>query len=186
MKLVDAVRVDKFLWSVRLFKTRSLAAEACKNNRVLINESAVKPSREIKVNEIFELKKNPIIYKYRVKELLSNRVGAKLVENYIENIIEQYSYYKVIITDRYHGTIFSLAANTPVIIIKTSDHKVVTGADWFKGVYDGYVYVAESLDDAYAKASEILRKDFSYNLLPYFKANYYDKLKGLATETFRK
>lgn len=51
------------------------------------------------------------------------------------------SHYKVVITDRYHGTIFSLIANTPVIIIKSTDHKVTTGADWFKGIYDDYVYV---------------------------------------------
>ena len=89
------VRIDKFLWAVRLFKTRSLAAEACKNNRVLINEVPVKPSREIKVDEIFELKKNPIIYKYRVKELLSNRVGAKLKENYIENLTSEEELFKL-------------------------------------------------------------------------------------------
>lgn len=108
------------------------------------------------------------------------------LQNFIENIIAQYSKYKVIITDRYHGTIFSLAANTPVIIIKTSDHKVVTGADWFKGVYDDYVYVSESLDDAYTKALEIIEKSYNYKLEPYFDANYYNNLKEIATETFKK
>ena len=100
MKVVASVRIDKFLWSVRLFKTRSLAAEACKNNRVLVNESPVKPSREIKVDEIFKLKKNPIIYKYRVKELLSNRVGAKLVENYIENITSEEELFKIEVNNK--------------------------------------------------------------------------------------
>ena len=82
------------------------------------------------------------------------------------------------ITDRYHGTIFSLCAGTPVIIIKTTDHKVTTGADWFKGVYDDYVFVASNLDDAYIIAKELLRKDCNYTLIPYFKTNYYDKLKS--------
>lgn len=70
-------------------------------------------------------------------------------------------------------------AGTPVIIIKTTDHKVTTGADWFKGVYDDYVYVAEDLNDAYNHAIEIMGKALK-NLLPaYFKESYYDKLKEL-------
>lgn len=98
-------------------------------------------------------------------------------QKYIEGNIEKFSHFKVTITDRYHGTIFSLAAGTPVIIIKTTDHKVTTGADWFKGVYDNYVYVAEDLDDAYRKASAIC-KSFDYQTLaPYFNENYYSKLK---------
>ena len=80
------VRIDKYLWAVRLFKTRSQAADACKKGKVLINGLTVKPSREINVDDVFELKKNPVIYKYKVKELLSNRVGAKLVAQYLEDI----------------------------------------------------------------------------------------------------
>ena len=98
---------------------------------------------------------------------------------YIESEIETYSNYQVTITDRYHGTIFSLCAGTPVIILKTTDHKVTTGADWFKGVYDDYVYVAEDLDDAFHKAKEILTKNLNHQLKPYFKTEYYDKLKSL-------
>ena len=79
----------------------------------------------------------------------------------------------------HHGTIFSLCAGTPVIIIKTTDHKVTTGADWFKGIYDDYVYVAEDLDDAYRLASDILSKRISHKLEPYFKEQYYDKLKNI-------
>ena len=95
MKVVDSVRIDKFLWAVRLYKTRSLAADACKNNHVLIKGNSVKPSREIKISEVFELKRNPVIYKYRVQELLSNRVGAKLVENYIEDITSEEELFKL-------------------------------------------------------------------------------------------
>ena len=72
-----------------------------------------------------------------------------LPEEYIEKEIEDYSRYKIIITDRYHGTILSLVAGTPVIILKTNDHKVTTGADWFKGVYDEHVFLANDLKNAY-------------------------------------
>ncbi|MBN1252336.1 MAG: RNA-binding S4 domain-containing protein [Bacteroidales bacterium] len=85
----DSVRIDKYLWSVRLFKTRSLAAEACKKERVLMNSYPLKSSRIIKVGDVFEVKINPVIYKYRVKELLHNRVGAKLVENYLEDLTDK-------------------------------------------------------------------------------------------------
>lgn len=100
------------------------------------------------------------------------------LQSSIDNEIEKLSCYKVVITDRYHGTIFSLAAGTPVVIIKTTDHKVVTGADWFKGIYDNYVYVAEDLEDAYNKAEKICQGFDYVQLKPYFKEHYYDKLRG--------
>lgn len=98
------------------------------------------------------------------------------LQSYIENEIERYSHFKLTITDRYHGTIFSLCAGTPVIIIKTTDHKVTTGADWFKGVYDGYVTVADNLDDAYELAKKIVteKKHFP-KLEPNFEDMYYGK-----------
>ena len=80
------MRIDKFLWSVRLFKTRSLATDACKNGRVLINEMPVKPSREIKVGNEFWVKNPPIVMRYKVKDELKSRVGAKLVPDYLINI----------------------------------------------------------------------------------------------------
>ena len=100
-------------------------------------------------------------------------------ENYILNEIERYSHFQLLITDRYHGTIFSLVAGTPVIIIKTTDHKVTTGAEWFKGVYDDYVYLADSLDEAEVLARELLNKKLSNKLEPYFEREYYDKLPEL-------
>jgi len=90
-----ALRIDKYLWAVRLFKTRSQAAEACKKGRVLINGIPVKPSREINVDDVFEIRRSPVMYKYRVKELLSNRVGAKLVANYLENITPEEELFKL-------------------------------------------------------------------------------------------
>lgn len=108
---------------------------------------------------------------------VSYKIIRANLQRYIEEEIESYSRFKVTITDRYHGTIFSLCAGTPVIILKTTDHKVTTGADWFKGVYDNYVYVAQDLDDAYALARQLMAKNIEHSLRPYFKTKYYDRLK---------
>lgn len=97
----------------------------------------------------------------------------------IEETIDDYAQYQVIITDRYRGTIFALIANTPVIILKTTDHKVVTGADWFEGVYEDYVYVVNDLEEASQVAQQIVT-GFEYRKLPsYFKEKYYDRLKDI-------
>lgn len=94
----------------------------------------------------------------------------------IDRKIEQFSTYKVIITDRYHGTIFSMVANTPVIVLATNDHKVKTGTEWFEGKYDGAFYNANSIEEAYDIAMKIILKGSSLNNEPYFKEKYYDKL----------
>jgi ribosome-associated heat shock protein Hsp15 len=82
----NPVRIDKFLWSVRLYKTRSLASEACRKGKILISNIQVKPSRIITANEIITVKKPPLVYTYRVIEPIENRVGAKLVEQYVADI----------------------------------------------------------------------------------------------------
>ncbi|MDY4512316.1 MAG: RNA-binding S4 domain-containing protein [Paludibacteraceae bacterium] len=79
-------RVDKWLWAVRVFKTRSLAADACKKGRVLMQDVAVKPSRELKVGDVLQVRRNPIIYTFKVVALTQNRVGAKLVPQFMENV----------------------------------------------------------------------------------------------------
>lgn len=104
---------------------------------------------------------------------------VKNAEIYIMSEIERYSKYNLIITDRYHGTIFSLVAGTPVIIIKTTDYKVTTGAEWFKGVYDDYVYLADSLDDALGIAKDLYDKERNHIMKPYFEEEYYSKLKSI-------
>ncbi len=81
-----AIRIDKFLWSVRLFKTRSDAADAVKNNKVLVDGVTVKPSRDVAVGNVISIKKPPIVYSYKIKELIGNRQGAKLVPLYIDNV----------------------------------------------------------------------------------------------------
>ena len=85
--LIDKeVRVDKWLWAVRIYKTRKQAAEACKKNRILILDQSVKPSRVLKINDVVQVKKPPVVYSYRVLGLLGKRLSAKAVREYIENI----------------------------------------------------------------------------------------------------
>jgi len=80
------IRIDKYLWSVRLYKTRSIATDECRKGRIIINNTQVKPSRIILKNEIIVVKKPPVIYTYRVIEPIENRVSAKLVDQYAEDI----------------------------------------------------------------------------------------------------
>ena len=82
----DQVRVDKWLWAVRVFKTRSTATDACKKGRVLIDDLAVKPSRFIKVGDVVQVKKQPVTYSYKVLKLAEKRMGAKLVSDFMEDI----------------------------------------------------------------------------------------------------
>lgn len=86
-------RVDKWLWAMRVFKTRTLATDACKKGKVTVGNTidtsvVVKPSREIKEGDIIHVKKSPIIWSFRVKALSNNRLGAKLVPEYMENVTE--------------------------------------------------------------------------------------------------
>lgn len=126
-----------------------------------------------------KLKKTDSVHRKDTQSKASYKKIIKDLKNFIYNEIESYSHFEVTITDRYHGTIFSLCAGTPVIIIKTNDHKVTTGADWFKGVYDDYVYVAKDLDDAYDIYKTVKAKQLTHKLEPHFKKEYYDKLKTL-------
>ena len=80
------VRIDKWLWAVRLYKTRSLATEACKKGKVLIQNVAVKPSRTVKVGELVQVRQNPVIYSFKVIALAQNRMNAKLVPGFMENV----------------------------------------------------------------------------------------------------
>lgn len=82
-------RLDKYLWAVRIFKTRSDAAEAIRNNRVLVNDACCKPSREVKVGDEIAVKKMPVVYRYRVLDLLTSRQPAKNVPAYCLNITPQ-------------------------------------------------------------------------------------------------
>jgi len=79
-------RIDKWLWAARIFKTRSLAADECKNGRVTIKGVKQKPSKMIKEGDVIDVKKGPIVYSFKVLKAIQNRVGAKLVPEVLENV----------------------------------------------------------------------------------------------------
>ncbi len=79
-------RLDKWLWAARIFKTRSLAADACKNGRVAIGGAQAKPSRTVKVGDAVSVRKPPVTYTFRVLQAIEKRVGAKLLPDVLENI----------------------------------------------------------------------------------------------------
>ncbi|MDR3269538.1 MAG: RNA-binding S4 domain-containing protein [Tannerella sp.] len=83
---MNEVRIDKWMWATRLFKTRTLAAEACKKNRVSIGDVGVKPSRMIRVGEVLQIRKPPITFSFKVLDLSEHRMAAKLVPQYLENV----------------------------------------------------------------------------------------------------
>ena len=80
------VRVDKYLWAMRIYKTRSIAADACKNGRITMGGVQIKPSRTFKIGDQFSVRKGPITYTYQVLQLSENRLGAKLVPDYLRDI----------------------------------------------------------------------------------------------------
>ena len=83
------VRIDKWLWAVRIFKTRTIAADAIKMGRVTIGGQKVKASRNVKVGEVIDVKKPPITYSFKVLALAENRMGAKMVPGFMENVTRQ-------------------------------------------------------------------------------------------------
>ena len=96
------VRIDKYLWAVRIYKTRALASEACKKGRVQMDEMPVKPSRVVKSDDVIKVRKMPVIYSYRVKEPIEKRVGAKIVHNHVEDITPQEELVKLEMQDDFY------------------------------------------------------------------------------------
>ncbi len=94
-ELSDEMRVDKFLFNVRLFKTRSIAAEACNKGRILVNGAAVKPSRQVNVGDEISVKCNPVYRRYKILSLLKSRVGAAKVPDYIVEVTPEDDLFKL-------------------------------------------------------------------------------------------
>ena len=82
----DEARIDNWLWASRIFKTRTIAADACKNGRVMVNDVLVKPSRMVKVGDVISVRKPPVTYSFRILKTIEQRVGAKLLPDIYENI----------------------------------------------------------------------------------------------------
>ena len=107
---MNEARIDKWLWAARIFKTRSIAADACKNGRVTLNGVNLKPSRTIKEGDVVSVKKPPITYSFKVLKNIEQRVGAKLLPEIYENVTDPKQYELLQMSrisgfiDRAHGT----------------------------------------------------------------------------------
>ena len=86
---MESVRIDKYLWAIRVFKTRSEAAEACRSGKVYVNGAQAKSARDVKKGDSIEVRKGAVHYKYLVIEPIDKRQGAKLVDQYAENVTPQ-------------------------------------------------------------------------------------------------
>ncbi len=100
--MANTVRIDKYLWAVRIYKTRSLAAEACKKGKVSMDDMPAKPSRTISSGDVIEVKKMPVVYSYRVIDPIEKRVGAKIVDQYVEDITSQEELQKLEMKDDFY------------------------------------------------------------------------------------
>ena len=89
---MNEARIDKWMWAVRIFKTRTIAAEACKKGRISINGALAKASRMVKLGDVVQVRKPPVTYSFKVVQTIEKRVGAKLVADVMENVTppEQY------------------------------------------------------------------------------------------------
>ena len=107
---MNEARIDKWLGAARIFKTRSIAADACKNGRVTLNGMNMKPSRTIKEGEVVSVKKPPVTYSFKVLKAIEQRVGAKLLPEIYENVTDPKQYELLQMSrisgfiDRAHGT----------------------------------------------------------------------------------
>lgn len=90
--MAEVARIDKWLWAARIFKTRSIAADACKNGRVTINGVNVKPSHMVKVGETISVKKPPVTYSFKILKTIEQRVGAKFIPEIYENVTDPKQY----------------------------------------------------------------------------------------------
>ncbi len=86
---MDSVRIDKYLWAIRVYKTRTDATDACKGSKVTVNGTDVKPAREVKAGDVIHVRKGPVLYQFKVLAPLEKRVGAKDVPAYAENLTPQ-------------------------------------------------------------------------------------------------
>jgi ribosome-associated heat shock protein Hsp15 len=97
--MATSVRIDKYLWAVRLYKTRTLATEACRKGKVNVDDMPAKPSRMVSTGDVIEVRKMPVTYSYRVLEPIEKRVGAKIVDTYVEDITPEEELHKLEMQD---------------------------------------------------------------------------------------
>jgi ribosome-associated heat shock protein Hsp15 len=92
LKISNQARLDKWLWAARIFKTRTVAANACKNGRVTKGNVNLKPSSMVKIGDVISVKKPPIVYSFRIKNCIEQRVGAKIAAQVYENVTDARQY----------------------------------------------------------------------------------------------
>ncbi len=92
LKYQETARLDKWLWAARIFKTRTIAADACKNGRVTVDGQTLKPARTVKVGEVVSVKKPPITYSFKILNAIETRVGAKFISEVYENVTDPKQY----------------------------------------------------------------------------------------------
>ena len=129
---MDEIRIDKYLWVVRIFKTRSDAADAVRNNKVLVNDRPCKPSREVRIGDEITVKRMPVTYRYKVLEYVSNRQPAKNVPQYCLNITPQEELDKLTAP---HETIFVFRERGAGRPTKKERREIDSLMDGFEGLY---------------------------------------------------
>ncbi len=92
---MEVLRIDKWLWCVRVYKTRTQAADACKKGRIKLNDNIVKASHEVKIGEVFNIKLDKYTKSIKVLDLLKNRIGAKMLSGYIQDLTPKEEYEKL-------------------------------------------------------------------------------------------
>ena len=93
--MMDSIRIDKYLWAIRVFKTRSEATDACNGNKVKIAGVNAKPSKAVKAGDVLEVRKGPALFTYKVLKVAENRMGAQLVPEFAEDLTPETERFKL-------------------------------------------------------------------------------------------
>lgn len=148
--MAEQQRVDKWLWATRVFKTRTIAAEACKKGRISLDGRNLKPSALISVGDILKVRKPPITLSLEVLALLNNRVGPKLVENYLRNVTPK-SEYEILELQRIAGNVGrQKGTGRPTKKERRDLDQFIddkSSPDWFLDDWDDDIEVDESWKD---------------------------------------
>ena len=144
-----------------------------RNDKEAVLKADEREKLKLDLGKIDKVTETDTTLKIEPNEFKKNR------EKILEDLWSEYAKYKVVITDRYHGTIFSLIAATPVLVIPSSDHKLSSGVDWFPESYKEYVKYLSDISSIPDEVARIYQTDYQYRLPSYFKENYYDKLKSI-------
>ena len=125
-------RIDKWMWAVRIFKTRTIAAEACKKGRVTINGALVKAARMVKPGDVIQVKKPPITYSFKVLQAIEKRIGAKLVPEMMENVTTP-DQYEILEMNRISGFVDRARGLGRPTKKDRRELEQFTGADFYEG-----------------------------------------------------